>query len=92
MKKPSQRQQVLDQLKEARRVSRNWCLQNRITRLSALIHDLEAQGFIFNAHWEKTDHGKDYVYELLDTPKRMVSQVVEREGKYYEERVAVPLF
>jgi len=68
MKTLTQANIVTNQLKDYKRVSRNWCLERRITRLGAITCDLEKKGWTFNAHYEKTEHGKDYVYELVSTP------------------------
>ena len=62
--KKSQKDIVKDQLKLTGEVSRNWCLQHYITRLSAIIYDLKREGWEFKEGFIKTEHGKDYVYKV----------------------------
>jgi hypothetical protein len=45
MTNTTQKQIVLKQLQENGTVSRNWALQNYISRLSALIHILKEDGY-----------------------------------------------
>ncbi len=47
-------------------ISRNQCLSQKpaITRLSARINDLEAEGYVF----ETKQVGGDYVYRLISKP------------------------
>ena len=73
--KPSQKQQVIRQLKENGEVSRNWALSNYISRLGAIIFDLKEEGWDLRGVWLKTEHGRDFIYEVVSTPKRL--QVVE---------------
>ena len=56
--KTSQKQIVINQLRAEGSVSRNWCLQRYISRLSAIIYDLRKRG------WEFTEirRGGDYLY------------------------------
>lgn len=46
-------------------VSRNWCLQRYISRLSGLIHTLRAEGIKISAEYKKTKFGRDYIYKLV---------------------------
>ncbi len=77
--KKTQIQIVKDQLKENGMVSRNWCLQRYISRLSAIIQVLELEGFEFT-----TEHLEgDYVYRKVGVPKKIVWEhvpVVSPEG------------
>lgn len=66
--KKSQLDIVRKQLLETGQVSRNWCLQNYISRLSAIILDLKAEGFDFDTGFVKNNNGKDYVYKLKASP------------------------
>lgn len=50
-------------LKRKRRISRNQCLNMRITRLAARISDLKEAGWTFKTN---RDEG-DYVYRLIST-------------------------
>lgn len=61
----NQRHFVICRLRENKRISRNECLRNFISRLSAIIQNLEKEGFRFNT---KNVDG-DYVYELTHDPK-----------------------
>lgn len=45
--KKSQKQRVINRLLERGEISRNQCLANYISRLSAIIQDLEEDGWIF---------------------------------------------
>jgi len=69
MERLSQEQQVINQLRTYGEVSRNWCLQNYISRLGAIISKLQADGWTFYAHYEKTQYGRDYIYELMKQPE-----------------------
>lgn len=74
--KKSQKQFVKKMLLETGMVSRNGCLQNRITRLGAIICDLKKDGYDIEGGYEKTEHGKDFVYRIH--PDQMKKkQVVE---------------
>lgn len=87
MKKLSQREVVKQKLLADGEASRNWALSQypSITRLASIIGLLKAEGYEI----EPKDEGRDYVYRLQAMPKKIVSKVVEREGKFYEIKVAV---
>lgn len=51
-------------------ISRNFCLQNFITRLGAHICTLERMGYKFQAKYIKTPQGKDYCYTWLKDGQR----------------------
>lgn len=60
----SQEKIVLNELQERGAVTRNWCLQNRITRLSAIIHRLTGKGYNFRS--ERGERASDnYIYHLV---------------------------
>lgn len=61
----NQRHFVISRLRQNKRISRNECLSNFISRLSAIIQRLEREGFKFNTKWV----GGDYVYEVIHDPK-----------------------
>lgn len=67
MKKPSQKEIVLKKLRSEGFVTRNWCLQNYISRLSSIMLTLKKEGINFRT--EDMENG-DYKYTLLDKPKR----------------------
>lgn len=56
---------VLDQLESKGKISRNICLQNYISRLSAIILNLKKKGYDFRTERE----GGDYVYHLVSKPQ-----------------------
>lgn len=62
--KKTQIQIVKEQLKESGEVTRNWCLQKYISRLSAIVQILEQEGYTF-----QTSHRDgDYVYKAVVSP------------------------
>lgn len=65
MRKPSQKDRVLKQLREHGYISRNDCLKNFISRLSAYILEFKKEGM----HIEAKEVEGDYIYTLLDKPK-----------------------
>jgi hypothetical protein len=65
MKNETQISWVKKQIEEQGFISRNQCLRNYISRLGAIIADLKAEGYQFEAGYEKTEHGKDYVYTFV---------------------------
>lgn len=73
--KQSQKQKVLKYLRENGFVTRNWALQNYISRLSAIMLDLKNEGVNFEAG----DKGNDYVYTLKDKPKETIVYRVNGE-------------
>lgn len=75
MKKPTQKNIVLKQLRATGVVSRNWCLQRNITRLSAIMLDLKKDGVNF----EPKDVKTDFVYYLKDKPKEVIPYYVNGE-------------
>lgn len=57
-------------LRETGRISRNQCLSMFISRLSAIIQNLESDGWVFNPAREKGD----YVYHLVNEPPKNAYQ------------------
>lgn len=76
--KTTQIEIVRNQLREHGEVSRNWCLSQYISRLSAIILDLAHEGYEFKTF----RRDGDYVYMLLNAPKRRVCSFedIERDG------------
>lgn len=68
----NQSQWVVKQLLENGRVSRNDALKHYITRLGALICDLNDGNWVIEGKYERTLGGygkeKDYVYKLISCP------------------------
>lgn len=59
----SQRNWVIRQLNEYGRVSRNDALKMHITRLGAIIHQLnQEEGWNIEGEWKRSRLYKDYVY------------------------------
>lgn len=71
MKKPSQKDRVLKQLRTNGSVSRNACIRGDygtiITRLSEIIHQLRKDGMEIDM--KETTNPVETVYTLKDTPK-----------------------
>lgn len=66
MKNLTQEKIVIRKLLEDGYVSRNWALQNYISRLGAIMADLKAKDWHFEGKFVKKDGGKDYIYKLTD--------------------------
>lgn len=85
MKTKSQKEIIKEQLRANGYVSRNWALDNFISRLGAIIADLKKEGFVFNASYNEGN----YEYHLAHAPKRQVQDVKIIDGKavisYHEE-------
>ena len=75
--KTSQKEKVKKILLLNGEVSRNPCLSMFITRLSAIIQDLETEGWEFNPQWVKHDKGKDFVYYLKTTPLKKTQYYIK---------------
>ncbi len=78
--KKTQEQWVKNQLRTTGRVSRNGALQNYISRLGAIIHDLNKNGWNIVGDFEKIEHGKDYIYHLVSAPHVAKVQIREVDG------------
>ena len=70
---------TIKQLLENGKVSRNDALKNFISRLGAIICDLNQSGWKIEGKNEKTPYGTDYVYRLLP-----VKQPLKLE-RYYSQ-------
>lgn len=78
--KKTQKSFVLEQLHDYGEISRNQCLAHFISRLSAIIQNLEVEGYVFKTEWR----GGDFVYMLADKPKKLPivhPTFVERDGQ-----------
>ena len=68
MKKQTQREWVLERLKQNGSITRNECLRNYITRLGAIICNLTNEGYQFDSGYVKVETfwgtSKDYKYTL----------------------------
>jgi len=77
----TQKQRVIHKLKIDGRISRNQCLNNYISRLSAIILDLRNEGWDF----ETKDINGDYVYIVTKSPLKEITYKLSdgREIKTY---------
>lgn len=66
----TQTQKIIEQLEDKGFVTRNWALQNFISRLGALILALKKEGWVFTQEYTETPHGRDYTYTLINKPVR----------------------
>lgn len=74
----TQKSFVISHLRANKEITRNECLQNRLTRLSAIIFDLGKEGWIIKGDWRKTAYGKDYIYFLISEPKLKPYQLLKK--------------
>ena len=80
MKLSSQKDFVIRKLRQNGEITRNECLQNRITRLGAIIWTLrnEDKWEIAEGEFRKTENGKDFVYKLIaERPKSVYEKMHE---------------
>lgn len=61
----TQKERIVKRLLATGQISRNECLRNFISRLGAIICDLEAEGWEFDA---KYNENRDYIYRIIKTP------------------------
>jgi len=76
----SQEQFVINQLKLNGYISRNLCLQERITRLGAIICNLKKVGWDFDAKFVNEKGGKNFIYYATKSPLKVVKYTTP-EGK-----------
>ena len=72
MEKLTQLKIIRDKILEDGYITRNWCLEKYITRLTSRIDDLKNEGMEFETNYIKTDNGQDYKYTLVTEPKQEV--------------------
>jgi hypothetical protein len=79
----SQKERVIYKLNHTGFITRNECLKNFISRLSAIIQELESEGWVF-----KTERVKgDYRYDVVSSPlQEIVYKVGDREIKTYARK------
>lgn len=78
--KQSQEKWVIERLKTTGEVSRNGALQNYISRLGAIIYNLNQKGYNISGEWRKTENGRDFVYYLISEPTIQAPRIEMREG------------
>jgi hypothetical protein len=77
----TQKQFVINQLEAKGEISRNLCLNNRITRLAAIINNLKKKGWEFK---EDRING-DYIYYIKAKPT--TSNLVKELREWRESQV-----
>ena len=69
----TQKQWVENILREQGKITRNQCLRNYVSRLSAIIYMLKQEGWEFEEQYIKVKtlfgYGKDYEYKAIKIPK-----------------------
>lgn len=78
----SQEEQIIDQIRATGEVTRNWCLQRYISRLSAIIYNLKKKGWGF---MEENRKG-DYVYIVACDPRAVMDDTGVYSEDYLERR------
>lgn len=68
-KEETQRAFVLDEFERKGYITRNECLRCYISRLSAIIFNLRAEGYVIEGQYYNTVRGRDYNYKLISTPQ-----------------------
>ena len=68
--KNTQEQWVKNQLRQYGEVSRNGALQNYISRLGAIVCNLNKIGWNITGDYKKTEKGKDFIYTLVSAPQK----------------------
>ena len=81
MAKQSQEQWVINQLNLNGFISRNFALENFVSRLGAIIYNLTKEGWEFDAKYVKGKRGNNFVYYLLKTPMKKTLYNVVGENK-----------
>lgn len=66
----SQKERIIRKVTTDGFVTRNEALRNYITRLGAIIHKLQQEGWKFKT----VDTGRDYRYELVEKPQQTLFQ------------------
>lgn len=85
--KPKQIDLVKNCLKVDGEVSRNFCLGERITRLSGLIWQLRREHWqIGEGYYRPKNGGKDFVYPLISEPPTEIIGVSREEMKYVDKK------
>ena len=72
MKSQSQTEYVITLLKNYGYVDRNNCLEQRLTRLGAIICNLKKLGWDFRAEFVKEKGGKNFYYYATKSPLKVL--------------------
>ena len=68
----TQKEWVVKVLLNEGEISRNTCLQNFVSRLSAIILALKKEGWEFHPHYRKENGGRNFYYTATKMPYRKV--------------------
>ena len=85
----SQKDRVIYKLNHTGFITRNECLKNFISRLSAIIQDLEEEGWVFKTSRQGGNYKTeaDYRYDVVSSPlQEIVYKVGDREIKTYARK------
>lgn len=85
MKNLSQKTFVENELIKNRRITRNFCLRNYISRLGAIISVLKDNGYVFEAKYVEIEtpfgKGKDFEYSVVKFPRAIQEEInLKKEG------------
>lgn len=72
----SQKEWVISILNREGKISRNFCLQNYITRLGALVNLLNKEGWVITGGYEGKSLGRDFVYRVEKSPYKKITRYV----------------
>lgn len=72
MKNKSQKNLIIEHIIKYGYVSRNYALRNYISRLSAIIYDLEHEGWEFETENKEENGGKNFYYHAVKCPPSFV--------------------
>jgi len=85
MKNKTQKDKIIGALLRNGYVSRNQALKHHISRLSAIIINLNNEGWSFRTEFVDSSGGKDYVYWVEKSPiKKIIYKVNGQEIVKYE--------
>jgi hypothetical protein len=84
----TQTEKIIEQLEDKGSVTRNWALQNYISRLGALILALKKEGWVFTQEYTETPYGKDYTYFLVSRPtKNQLLNLPQQSTKLLKDKL-----
>lgn len=75
--KPTQKERVIKKINRDGFITRNECLKNFLSRLGAIICDLQKDGWEFSAEYIKTPYGKDFKYTVIKSPYKVETYKLE---------------
>ena len=84
--KKSQEQFVIDCLRARGEVTRNEALRNYISRLGAIIYNLNREKWVIKGEYRKYSGGKDFVYTLISEPPKSNYQIMHERYRSGETK------